>query len=49
MDVAMTDPADVARRPAAWRVAARLLWMAIQLILVLCLGQKGVLFFYQGF
>jgi hypothetical protein len=32
-----------------WVFAARLLWMAVQIILVLCLGERGVLFFYQGF
>jgi hypothetical protein len=47
MDV-VTDPAPVPTRPR-WRYAARLAWMAIRLILVLCLGQRGVLFFYQGF
>jgi hypothetical protein len=32
-----------------WQFAARVLWVAVQLILVICVGQKGVLFFYQGF
>ncbi len=44
----MTDPAPEPASPL-WRYAARLAWMAIRLILVLCLGQRGVLFFYQGF
>jgi hypothetical protein len=36
-------------RMPPWVFAARLLWMAVQIILVLCLGERGVLFFYQGF
>jgi hypothetical protein len=32
-----------------WQFVARLLWIAVQLILVICLGERGVLFFYQGF
>jgi hypothetical protein len=31
------------------RFLLRVVWLAIQLILVLWLGQKGTLFFYQGF
>jgi hypothetical protein len=46
----VTDPAPApVPAPPRWRSAARLAWMAIRLILVLCLGQRGVLFFYQGF
>jgi hypothetical protein len=30
-------------------VVARLVLIAIQLILVICLGERGVLFFYQAF
>jgi hypothetical protein len=47
----VTEPAAPGPEPTRpwWRYAARLAWMAIQLILVLCLGQRGVLFFYQGF
>jgi hypothetical protein len=33
----------------AWQFAIRLLSLAVQLIAVVCLGQKGVLFFYQAF
>ncbi len=33
----------------AWSFALRVLWVAAQLIAVICLGQKGVLFFYQTF
>lgn len=33
----------------AWWFGVRLLWMAAQIILVICLGRKGVLFFYQAF
>jgi hypothetical protein len=33
----------------AWSFVLRVLWVAFQLIAVICLGQKGVLFFYQGF
>jgi hypothetical protein len=29
--------------------ALRLVWVAVRLILVICMGEKGVLFFYQGF
>jgi hypothetical protein len=29
--------------------ALRLLWVAIQLILAYWLGERGALFFYQGF
>ncbi len=31
------------------RYALRVLWMAIQIILVLWIGQKGAQFFYQRF
>lgn len=34
--------------PAGW-FALRLLWMAAQIILIVCLGRRGVLFFYQAF
>ncbi len=33
----------------AWWFALRVLWVAVQVILIVCLGRKGVLFFYQGF
>jgi hypothetical protein len=33
----------------AWRFAFRVLWVAAQVILIFCLGRRGVLFFYQGF
>jgi hypothetical protein len=33
----------------AWRFALRVVWVAAQLIAVICLGNKGVLFFYQAF
>ena len=48
-------PAEVAEAGAApgptaiLSYALRLLWVAARLILVICLGEKGVLFFYQGF
>ena len=44
----VTPPAP---RPGRARLAfaARLLWLALQIILVVCLGERGVLFFYQGF
>jgi len=29
--------------------AARAAWVALRLLLVICLGEQGVLFFYQGF
>lgn len=34
--------------PAYW-FALRLFWIAAQTILIICLGRKGVLFFYQAF
>jgi hypothetical protein len=33
----------------AWWFALRLFWVAVQVILVVCLGRTGVLFFYQAF
>jgi hypothetical protein len=33
----------------AWHLCARLLWVAVEIILVFWLGQKGVYFVYQGF
>jgi hypothetical protein len=33
----------------AWRFAVRLLVVAVELYLVVCLGERGVLFFYQAF
>jgi hypothetical protein len=33
----------------AWRFALRLIWVAIQIYLVICVGQQGILFFYQAF
>jgi hypothetical protein len=33
----------------AWSFALRLALMAAQIILVICLGRRGVLFFYQAF
>ena len=33
----------------AWQFALRLLWVAVQLLLVYWLGERGALFFYQGF
>jgi len=32
-----------------WRYVIRILWIAIQIILVLWIGQKGAQFFYQRF
>ena len=31
------------------RLVARAAWIAVRLILILCLGERGVLFFYQNF
>ena len=47
----MDEVAEGQGEPAArgWVVALRFLWVAIRLILVICLGERGVLFFYQGF
>jgi hypothetical protein len=42
-------PTTTEPRMPGWAFAARLLWIAVQIILVLCLGERGVLFFYQGF
>jgi hypothetical protein len=42
-------PAEAKPAIPAWQFAARILWVAVQLSLVYCLGQKGVLFFYQAF
>lgn len=33
----------------AWSFALRVLWVAVQLIAVVCLGDRGVIFFYQAF
>jgi hypothetical protein len=33
----------------AWAFALRVVWIAAQLIAVICLGNKGVPFFYQAF
>ena len=33
----------------AWAFALRAVWVAAQVIAVICLGDKGVLFFYQAF
>lgn len=33
----------------AWKLALRVLWVAIEITLVLWLGQKGAYFVYQGF
>jgi len=35
-------------RPAWW-FALRVVWMAILLMLVVLLGERGAVFFYQGF
>jgi len=43
------DPAPVDAPLPAWRWALRLSWLALQIILVLWFGQKGVQFVYQGF
>jgi hypothetical protein len=32
-----------------WWFALRVIWVAVQVILVVCLGRQGVLFFYQAF
>jgi hypothetical protein len=33
----------------AWEFALRVLGVAAQVIAVVCLGEQGLLFFYQGF
>lgn len=46
------DPAAVAAAPErlpAWQWALRLLWIAIEIILVCWFAQKGLMFVYQGF
>jgi hypothetical protein len=42
---------DVAHgeRLPAWQWALRLIWIAIQIILVCWFAQKGLMFVYQGF
>ena len=32
-----------------WQFTLRVLWIAIRLMLVAWLGERGTLFFYQGF
>ncbi len=32
-----------------WRTVIRVFWIAIQIVLILWFGQKGYMFFYQGF
>jgi hypothetical protein len=32
-----------------WQYLVRMLWIAVQLILIICIGQKGAIFFYQAF
>ncbi len=32
-----------------WRFALGVLWIIAQLVLIICLGEKGVIFFYQAF
>ena len=32
-----------------WSTVMRVFWIAIQITLILWFGQKGYLFFYQGF
>jgi hypothetical protein len=45
--------AEPGREPTRWRpvvrVVLRVTWVAVKLIAVFCVGQKGDLFFYQGF
>ena len=43
------EPAAAHAPMPAWRWALRLSWLALQIILVLWFGQKGVQFVYQGF
>jgi hypothetical protein len=33
----------------AWAFVLRVGWIAVELMAVVCLGQQGVLFFYQAF
>jgi hypothetical protein len=49
MASAETSGAEQPGGRAALAVAGRLAWIGVRLILVLCLGEKGVLFLYQGF
>ena len=39
----------IADEESRWRLAIRVLCIAIEVILVLWLGKQGVTFFYQGF
>jgi hypothetical protein len=32
-----------------WKIVLRVFWIAMQITLILWFGQKGYLFFYQGF
>jgi hypothetical protein len=49
----MNVPADKIQAPEKqlplWLLLLRILWIAVQLILVFWLGKKGQMFFYQGF
>jgi hypothetical protein len=42
-------PAAPASAIGPWEFFWRIAWLAIQLSLVYCLGERGALFFYQGF
>lgn len=48
VSVKRPDPAAGERLPM-WQWALRLLWIAIQIILVCWFAQKGLMFVYQGF
>ncbi len=44
------DPGAAAAPPGeVLRLVARAAWIAVRLILILCLGERGILFFYQNF
>lgn len=44
-----TGEAAAVERLPAWQWALRLIWVAIQIILVCWFAQKGLMFVYQGF
>jgi hypothetical protein len=52
MKAVSTHPPDkslAVERLPAWQWALRLIWIAIQIILVCWFAQKGLMFVYQGF
>ncbi len=49
MTTTAATPEDAPAPVPAWQFLARTAWVAVQLLLVLCCGRKGILFFYQEF